>query len=128
MGRPKGAPNKATSQARSAIAAFVDDNTPLLKQLLKEIHKKDGPAAAFDRIVTLIEYHVPKLARHELTGADGVPLVPLFAIGLEPQMQPRTIDVTPTHHVAPPQLPQDASGDADPALGPSATPTRTEDR
>lgn len=70
-GRPKGIPNKATSKAREAIAAFIDNNSQLLQELLDEIRKESGPQAAFNCIRDLIEYHVPKLARTELGGTDG---------------------------------------------------------
>lgn len=64
-GRPKGVPNKSTMRGREAIAAFVDNNAPLLQELLEEIRQEDGARAAFECIKDLIEYHVPKLARTE---------------------------------------------------------------
>lgn len=70
-GRPKGIPNKATTKAREAIAAFIDNNSPLLQELLDEIRQENGAQAAFNCIRDLIEYHVPKLARTELGGTDG---------------------------------------------------------
>lgn len=76
MARPKGSPNKATANARQAIAAFVDKQTPRLNRLLEQIEQKDGPAAAFRCIMDTVEYHVPKLARTELTGKDGADLLP----------------------------------------------------
>ena len=74
-GRPKGLPNKATLAAREAIAAFVDGNADRLQGWLDQIAEEKGPQAAFDCFSTLLEYHVPKLARTELTGQDGQPLV-----------------------------------------------------
>jgi hypothetical protein len=73
-GRPKGAPNKATKNARDAIAAFVDRNTPRLERLLSEIEQADGARAAFGCIVDVLEFGVPKLARTELTGLNGGPM------------------------------------------------------
>ena len=70
-GRPKGLPNKATAQAREAIARFVDGNADRLQGWLDEIAADKGPQAAFDCFTSLLEYHVPKLARHELTGNNG---------------------------------------------------------
>ena len=72
-GRPKNTPNKATTNAREAIAAFVDRNSGRLESLLEEIEERQGPKAAWDCIMDLVEYHVPKLARTELTGKDGGP-------------------------------------------------------
>ena len=72
-GRPKGLPNKTTVAAREAIARFVDGNADRLQGWLDEIAADQGPAAAFKCFSDLLEYHVPKLARTELTGADGGP-------------------------------------------------------
>jgi hypothetical protein len=70
-GSRKGRPNKATANAREAIARFVDGNAERLNDWLQEIYDRDGPKAAFLCFTDLIEYHVPKLARHELTGEGG---------------------------------------------------------
>lgn len=74
-GRPVGAVNKATSDARAAIAAFVDGNADRLNGLLDKI-ELESPKAAFDAIMSVVEYHIPKLARAELTGKDGKDLFP----------------------------------------------------
>ena len=70
-GRVKGVPNKSTAQAREAIARFVDQNAPRLQEWLDQIAETDGPKAAFACVMDLLEYHVPKLQRTELTGKDG---------------------------------------------------------
>jgi hypothetical protein len=72
-GRPKGLPNKTTVLAREAISRFVDGNADRLQGWLDEIAADQGPAAAFKCFSDLLEYHVPKLARTEVTGADGGP-------------------------------------------------------
>ncbi len=87
-GKPKGAPksgggsragkpNKATADARKAIAAFVDGNahrlTGWLDQVADGIMQPDGekfavdpnPAKAFEMFQSVVEYHIPKLARTE---------------------------------------------------------------
>ena len=74
-GRPKGLPNKSTQAAREAIARFVDGNADRLQGWLEEIAQEKGAEAAFRCFTDLVEYHVPKLARTELTGQDGQPLV-----------------------------------------------------
>lgn len=74
-GTRKGIPNKATANAREAIARFVDGNAERLNGWLELIEKQDGPKAAFQCFTDLLEYHVPKLARHEHTGKDGGPIV-----------------------------------------------------
>lgn len=76
-GSRKGVPNKAASCAREAIARFVDDNAGRMQGWLDEIADdvKLGPQVAFKCVQEILEYHVPKLARTELTGANGGPLV-----------------------------------------------------
>lgn len=74
-GRPKGIPNKATAKARDAIAAFVEGNVDRLNGWLDAIAEKDGPKAAFDCFMDVVEYHIPKLARTEqqFLDKDGEP-------------------------------------------------------
>lgn len=62
---------KATANAREAIARFVDGNADNLQTWLEQIAAQDGPKAAFNCFMDVVEYHVPKLGRTELTGADG---------------------------------------------------------
>lgn len=69
-GSRKGVPNKATQAAREAIGAFVDGNAHRLQEWLDRIAEKD-PEKAFSLFQSVIEYHVPKLARSELVGKDG---------------------------------------------------------
>lgn len=77
-GRKAGVPNKATAQAREAIGRFVDDNAHRLQKWLDQIADGDpeadikpNPTKAFELFQSVVEYHVPKLARTELTGANG---------------------------------------------------------
>jgi hypothetical protein len=70
----KHGPPKATLAAREAIASFVDGNTERLQGWLDQIAEQDGPKAAFQCFTTLLEYHVPKLARQELTGLNEGPV------------------------------------------------------
>lgn len=81
-GRAKGVPNKATANARAAIAAFIDGNSGRLQEWLDQIAETEGPKAAFNCFVDLIEYHVPKLARHEVAGD---PERPVLAVGMNAQ-------------------------------------------
>lgn len=96
-GRPAGVPNKATRAAREAIAAFVDGNAHRLQKWLDEVadgrqavgpkgeplYDEDGkplwlvppnPEKAHNMFQSVIEYHVPKLARSEHVGAGGGPI------------------------------------------------------
>jgi hypothetical protein len=76
-GRKPGSPNKTTALAREAIAQFVDANSPRLQGWLDDIaaDPKHGPLAAFKCVQELLEYHIPKLARTEVTGEGGGALV-----------------------------------------------------
>jgi len=69
-GRKKGTPNKSTALAREAIALFVDNNAHRLEAWLDEI-AISNPKAAFDSFMSVVEYHLPKLARTE-TKISGV--------------------------------------------------------
>jgi hypothetical protein len=71
-GRPKGTPNKATGIVREAIANLLERNAPNMDRWLNEVADKD-PHKALDIIQKLSEYHIPKLARTEVTGLDGAP-------------------------------------------------------
>ena len=80
-GRSVGTPNKATQEARQAIALFVDQNAYRLTEWLDAVaygdptnEIKPNPAKAFDLYLRAIEYHIPKLARTEHTGSDNKPI------------------------------------------------------
>jgi len=72
-GRPAGSPNKSTSLAREAIAlesvaeGIQDEETG--KWLVPP-----NPEKAFAMLQSVVEYHVPKLARQELVGDDKAPV------------------------------------------------------
>ena len=83
-GRHKGIPNKTTQEAREAIGKFVDGNAGRLQQWLDQVaagvQNEEGkwlvhpsPEKAFTLFQSVVEYHVPKLARTEVTGQDGKP-------------------------------------------------------
>lgn len=65
-GRKAGMPNKATAQAREAIAAFVDGNADRLTGWLDKI-AEENPKDAFSAFMSVVEYHIPKLARTDNT-------------------------------------------------------------
>jgi pyocin large subunit-like protein len=73
-GRVKGELNKVNRNLKTAITEFVDGRSDKLDALIDEIHAVNGAAAAWDRIVGLFEYRLPKLARVEHTGQDGAPI------------------------------------------------------
>jgi hypothetical protein len=94
-GRVAGTPNKASTEARQAIASFVDGNAHRLTGWLDQVAQgvkvevlddkgnpvgheyvvPPNPAKAFDMFQSVVEYHIPKLARQEHVGDDNKPLV-----------------------------------------------------
>ena len=87
-GRVAGTPNKATKEFRDTITALLSDNASnvalWLEQVangIPEVMDEDGkvatkgvppaPEKALDLLAKLAEYAAPKLARTEITGADG---------------------------------------------------------
>ena len=95
-GRQPGSANKTTLEARKAIGLFVDSNAHRLTGWLDEVANgvkaekecKDGeirevfvvvpdPAKAFELFQSVVEYHVPKLARTEtkIEGHLGVTMM-----------------------------------------------------
>jgi hypothetical protein len=85
-GRPAGSPNKSTSLAREAIARFVDGNTDKMQGWLESVAEgiqdeetgkwlvPPNPEKAFAMLQSVVEYHVPKLARQELVGDNKAPV------------------------------------------------------
>lgn len=72
-GRPAGTPNKATMEARQAIALFVDGNAHRLGEWLNAVANGDpahdikpNPSKAFELFQSVVEYHVPKLTRSDV--------------------------------------------------------------
>lgn len=76
-GREAGTPNKVTGQARKAFANFVDNNSDKLQGWLDDIasNEKLGAKVAFDCLMQVAEFHVPKLARTEVVGDPNAPIV-----------------------------------------------------
>lgn len=70
-GKPKGATNHTTRIAREAIARLVEDSTPQMQAWLDQIAEQEGPLKAWQCLTDVLEYHIPKLARHEHTGENG---------------------------------------------------------
>jgi len=78
-GRKKGIPNKSTTVAREAIAKFVDKNTHRLEKWLDEI-AEESPKDAFEAVMKVMEYHVPKLARQEHVDELGNKIIPNITV------------------------------------------------
>ena len=85
VGRKPGVPNKSTTMAREAIALFVDGNAHKMQEWLNKVAdgvKDDddkwivqpAPDKAFQMLQTIMEYHIPKLARQEVVGDEKAPV------------------------------------------------------
>ncbi len=72
-GRPKGKPNKTTAEIRDAYQKLVEDNLTNMTEWLVQV-AAENPERAMDLMLKLSEYMIPKLARQEVTGADGADL------------------------------------------------------
>lgn len=72
-GRPPGSPNKATSAVREAIARMAEENSENFIGWLNQV-AASNPEKACDIYLKAIEYHIPKLARTEVTGNDNGPV------------------------------------------------------
>lgn len=69
-GRPKGVSNKTTMKIKEAYRKLLEDNLDNMSGWLADI-AADDPEKAVNLMLKLSEYIIPKLARQELTGADG---------------------------------------------------------
>ena len=66
-GRPTGALNRSTEQAKLAVARLANSGLDALREDLEKIRKSD-PIEAAKLYMRLLEYIVPKKASMELSG------------------------------------------------------------
>jgi len=69
-GRPKGVKNKITVKVSQAFEKLANENVDNMSEWLAEV-AKDNPKQALEIMLKLSEYIIPKLARQEVTGANG---------------------------------------------------------
>lgn len=81
QGRPKGTPNKATTEFRDTVRKLLEDNAGNVGRWLTLVAEGDGsetgrpdPAKALDLLAKLAEFAAPKLNRTEHTGEGGGPV------------------------------------------------------
>lgn len=89
-GSRKGIPNKATADVRAAIAIVAEGCAPKIKEWLDAI---EDAGKRLDLYLKMLEYHIPKLGRVEVTGKDGGPLeVKIVRFGdTAPQLGPASV-------------------------------------
>lgn len=78
----KRGPSKVTADVRATIALVAERNVGRLEGWLQAVGA-DDPCKAADLFLRMIEYHIPKIARSEITGKDGkdLPAVSVFVGG-----------------------------------------------
>lgn len=69
-GRPVGSKNVATTRVREAYQKLTEDNLLNMTAWLQDI-AADNPKEAFELMLKMSEYVLPKLQRQEITGAGG---------------------------------------------------------
>lgn len=72
-GRKKGVPNKSTKDVRACVAMIAQNLAPEVEGWIRKGSKKN-PLGAANLLATLLEYHIPKLSRTEMTGLNGKPM------------------------------------------------------
>jgi hypothetical protein len=80
-GRPKGVPNKVTTEFRETVRQLLEDNAENVSRWLTLVAEGDGtdrgspdPAKALDLLAKLAEFAAPKLGRTEHVGEGGGPV------------------------------------------------------
>lgn len=78
-GRPPGTPNKTSRGVREMIAHMAETTAEDFEFWLKDVAQgissgKPDPARAAELYLKAIEYHIPKLARTEVSGDQDKPV------------------------------------------------------
>ena len=92
-GRPPGLKNKKTEAVRHAYQQLVEGNLENLSLWLNQV-AADNPERAFELVIKLSEYVLPKLARTEVTGANGDDLFKNVKFEFGPSVDERLNEIT----------------------------------
>lgn len=76
-------PTKSRRGRPGALARFAEGNVDRLQAWLDAVAEKDHGNAA-DLFIRFLEYHLPKLARTELSGSDGKGGIDLRIMFIDP--------------------------------------------
>lgn len=103
-GRKTGTKKEVTDEARRAISAFVNKNSGKLQRWLDDVAVND-PEKAFQLFMSVVEYHIPKLARVDNTVEHkgdvtfvvntGIPAPPNYQNKQITKREDEIIDITP---------------------------------
>ena len=92
-GRPPGTKNKKTEAVRYAYQQLVENNLEHMSLWLARV-AADNPEKAFDLVIKLSEYVLPKLQRSEVTGANGEDLFKNIKFEFGPSIDERLNEIT----------------------------------
>lgn len=89
--------NSALAEAIAYVCeARVGERGSRLIELLDKIEEKDGPKAAFDSIMKLMEFRVPKLQRVTIEDPEGkAPALPVINVSFAGGGTIKVVDVEP---------------------------------
>ena len=91
-GRPPGSPNRATNQVREAYQLLTEANLENMTNWLQAI-AAENPKEAFELMLKMSEYVLPKLARTEVTGLGGEDLFKNVSFDFGTPVKDRTIEL-----------------------------------
>ncbi len=77
-GSRKGRPNHTTAEIREVITQFAGNNSARLSRWLTEIEAQDGPKAALDAYVKVLEFALPKRAAVDLQGGATINILAIL--------------------------------------------------
>ena len=77
IGRKRGVPNKVTRETREVLALLIDGNLDKAQGWLDRV-ATDDPGKALTLLLQMAEFTIPKMARTEVTGRDGGPVLAAY--------------------------------------------------
>lgn len=95
-GRVRGAPNKITRDVRETVRLFVNARTVEELESLWVRVKRSDPERALGVLLRALEYYVPKVAKVEITGSQGGPVVIERRVYVTQRAGETTSEVGPT--------------------------------
>lgn len=94
---PATAPSRAVrerekSAVREALTLVTEQGAERLAEWLTAIEAQDGPKAAFDSYIKLLEFALPKLQRVTVTDPDGnSPSLPVINVSFNAPAPPKDV-------------------------------------